>query len=446
MSTEPVASIVLTAGFDEQPWAVDARCAETDPDAFFPEKGGSTREAKKVCVTCDVREQCLEWALARNEQFGIWGGLSERERRRLQKDRNAAGINPQRLCTQCGTTPVERRPGTPDSTQYCEPCATYRQAVSTAKNSAITRGLPMRPIHRWQNRPRPHLGHTSEGTTATGAAHMAGVPVPTTPLPSGRDVVSDIERAHRTHLPVIPTQPATPNTTEAAMPLPKQCLSCDQYTDKPLSKAGWCSWCEDQAAATALAKPAPPKPNVLDGLPGKTPAAPATSRWPAELTALLVDTEGYPDPDIRALRKSVANAAVKLHLAWKKAQGQPIPRLEVVQSHAAETGAKAPKSQAVIDDIVRLTKEGMPQAAIAQRLGIGVGTVNKYQRVNGVSRGRTDCGTGIKHAASRLADLSLKPSIVRQWAREHGIDVAARGAVPGHVIDAFITAHKRAAS
>ncbi|GMA88423.1 hypothetical protein GCM10025868_36730 [Angustibacter aerolatus] len=66
-------------------WQERALCAQTDPEAFFPEKGGSTREAKKVCVSCDVRSECLEYALANDERFGIWGGLSERERRRLKK-------------------------------------------------------------------------------------------------------------------------------------------------------------------------------------------------------------------------------------------------------------------------------------------------------------------------------------------------------------------------
>ena len=62
-----------------------ALCAQTDPEAFFPEKGGSTREAKRVCLSCDVRGECLEYALAHDERFGIWGGLSERERRRLKR-------------------------------------------------------------------------------------------------------------------------------------------------------------------------------------------------------------------------------------------------------------------------------------------------------------------------------------------------------------------------
>ena len=66
-------------------WQTDALCAQTDPEAFFPEKGGSTRDAKRICTSCEVRSQCLEYALANDERFGIWGGLSERERRKLRK-------------------------------------------------------------------------------------------------------------------------------------------------------------------------------------------------------------------------------------------------------------------------------------------------------------------------------------------------------------------------
>lgn len=69
----------------ELSWQERALCAQTDPEAFFPEKGGSTREAKKVCVSCEVRAECLEYALENDERFGIWGGLSERERRKLKR-------------------------------------------------------------------------------------------------------------------------------------------------------------------------------------------------------------------------------------------------------------------------------------------------------------------------------------------------------------------------
>jgi WhiB family transcriptional regulator, redox-sensing transcriptional regulator len=69
---------------DDQ-WQERALCAQTDPEAFFPEKGGSTREAKRICLGCEVKNECLESALANDERFGIWGGLSERERRRLKR-------------------------------------------------------------------------------------------------------------------------------------------------------------------------------------------------------------------------------------------------------------------------------------------------------------------------------------------------------------------------
>jgi WhiB family redox-sensing transcriptional regulator len=72
---------------DDNPlaWQSDSLCAQTDPEAFFPEKGGSTRDAKKICASCEVRVHCLEYALENDERFGIWGGLSERERRKLRK-------------------------------------------------------------------------------------------------------------------------------------------------------------------------------------------------------------------------------------------------------------------------------------------------------------------------------------------------------------------------
>jgi WhiB family transcriptional regulator, redox-sensing transcriptional regulator len=94
LSARPHLSLVTEApvAFEPEPlpattdqWQDRALCAQTDPEAFFPEKGGSTREAKKICLGCEVRNECLEYALAHDERFGIWGGLSERERRRLKR-------------------------------------------------------------------------------------------------------------------------------------------------------------------------------------------------------------------------------------------------------------------------------------------------------------------------------------------------------------------------
>lgn len=68
---------------EETAWMVDALCAQTDPDAFFPDKGESLRPAKAVCLACPVRSACLAYALEHREPHGVWGGLSPRERRKL---------------------------------------------------------------------------------------------------------------------------------------------------------------------------------------------------------------------------------------------------------------------------------------------------------------------------------------------------------------------------
>jgi len=74
------------ARFGQRPtWHDLARCAETDPEMFFPEKGESVRPAKRVCAGCEVQAECLQDALDRGERFGVWGGLSERERRVLAR-------------------------------------------------------------------------------------------------------------------------------------------------------------------------------------------------------------------------------------------------------------------------------------------------------------------------------------------------------------------------
>ena len=78
---------------EDRSWQLKANCLGVDPDLFFPERGASTKEAKEVCRGCVVREQCLEYALANGEKFGIWGGMSERERRRIRRARALARRN-----------------------------------------------------------------------------------------------------------------------------------------------------------------------------------------------------------------------------------------------------------------------------------------------------------------------------------------------------------------
>ena len=71
-------------------WMALGLCAETDPEIFFPDKGHSTKPAKRICRWCEVSDECLDYALANRERFGVWGGTSERERRLIGYGREAA--------------------------------------------------------------------------------------------------------------------------------------------------------------------------------------------------------------------------------------------------------------------------------------------------------------------------------------------------------------------
>jgi WhiB family redox-sensing transcriptional regulator len=74
---------------DVQSWRDEAVCAQIGSDLWFPEKGGSARRAKEICETCPVRVECLEYALAQDEQFGVFGGMSRKERVEYAKKRRA---------------------------------------------------------------------------------------------------------------------------------------------------------------------------------------------------------------------------------------------------------------------------------------------------------------------------------------------------------------------
>lgn len=87
---------------DPPDWMGSALCAQVDPELFFPEKGGGTRAAKRVCGGCPVRQECLAAALASHEPDGVWGGLSPRQRRKLT---HAHG---EHVCDQCGARFVKQ--------------------------------------------------------------------------------------------------------------------------------------------------------------------------------------------------------------------------------------------------------------------------------------------------------------------------------------------------
>lgn len=137
-SIHPTGTADFLAGLNDQPWASQALCAQTDPEAFFPDKGGSTREAKATCATCDVRDQCLTYALEHDEPFGIWGGLSERERRRLKKSPAARP----RPCGRAGC--AETIPVTAHAQMKYHDPACRRLATDTL----VAAGLDHQPILR----------------------------------------------------------------------------------------------------------------------------------------------------------------------------------------------------------------------------------------------------------------------------------------------------------
>lgn len=112
-----------------------ALCPETDPEAFFPETGGRSGPAKRVCEGCEIREPCLQIALhtPEREDFGVWGGTSERDRRKMRRD---LGIITEHPCMECGAPCSGRR-------ERCDPCRDARlvtQRVESAKRSSERRG------------------------------------------------------------------------------------------------------------------------------------------------------------------------------------------------------------------------------------------------------------------------------------------------------------------
>ena len=72
---------LLTREFDPASWMKDSACKDADPSIFFVERGESGEEAKAICATCPVKQECLDYALANNETIGVWGGMSRRQRR-----------------------------------------------------------------------------------------------------------------------------------------------------------------------------------------------------------------------------------------------------------------------------------------------------------------------------------------------------------------------------
>ncbi|WP_396921616.1 WhiB family transcriptional regulator [Mycolicibacterium sp.] len=99
---------------DREKWMEKALCPQVDGDMFFVDKGESTKPAKAVCAHCEVAAECLQYALDNDFRFGVFGGYSERERRRMKvpirerkpaDDGKSVGRKPRtaRECPSCGS-------------------------------------------------------------------------------------------------------------------------------------------------------------------------------------------------------------------------------------------------------------------------------------------------------------------------------------------------------
>ncbi|AIT14553.1 WhiB family transcription factor [Mycobacterium phage Jamie19] len=114
------------ASYEPDDWTLGAACTQTDPEVFFPEKGEPVGPAREICKRCDVRQQCRDIAIAHDEEFGIWGGLTPNQRRALKR-----GVT-ERDCECCGGPFV---PGRPEQRFCSRECVALdlssRQAVAS---------------------------------------------------------------------------------------------------------------------------------------------------------------------------------------------------------------------------------------------------------------------------------------------------------------------------
>ena len=132
-----------------RPWTASGACLAVDPDLFFPQQGESTREAKAVCARCAVRQPCLDFALEQREVFGIWGGLSERERRQLRRDRQAGKVATD-VVPDVTITDIADGPPTVNSTLTAKAAGAGRSAGAAAVVVRKPRGAVRPSGHGWR--------------------------------------------------------------------------------------------------------------------------------------------------------------------------------------------------------------------------------------------------------------------------------------------------------
>jgi WhiB family redox-sensing transcriptional regulator len=84
----------MSKDYLEAPEFPGALCEQVDPELWFPERGGDTLAARRLCHTCPYEFECLEYALRHDIRFGIYGGTSARERQKIRRDRAKAAQAP----------------------------------------------------------------------------------------------------------------------------------------------------------------------------------------------------------------------------------------------------------------------------------------------------------------------------------------------------------------
>lgn len=125
-SNEAISTTRSAWGFTTEPegWREQALCAEVDPELFFPGPGASLRLirlAKQICSDCPVQRECLDYALKHNETFGVWGGTSYEDRKKLKRGQEIPTVQP------CGTVAAYQR-HVRDGQTPCEPCRQAKNA------------------------------------------------------------------------------------------------------------------------------------------------------------------------------------------------------------------------------------------------------------------------------------------------------------------------------
>ncbi|MGL5826660.1 MAG: WhiB family transcriptional regulator [Nocardioides sp.] len=83
--TQPPPLPVLTDEDTPMSWAGQALCAEVDPELFFPEKGGSSTAARRLCAACPVLDECRTWTQILDPRYGVWAGTTETDRRKQRR-------------------------------------------------------------------------------------------------------------------------------------------------------------------------------------------------------------------------------------------------------------------------------------------------------------------------------------------------------------------------